>query len=135
MLTKSVFITEIWGGYLFSHIKWLLSLEGFPGGTSDGDSACQCRGCRRHGFDPWVGKITWGKKWQLTPDFLPGKFHEQKSLVDYSPWGCKQLDMTEYTYTHTHFILLFTFNVTSFWNIKRIACKRQVGDSRPACEK
>ena len=27
---------------------------------------------------------------------LPGKFHGQRSLVDYSPWCCKELDMTEY---------------------------------------
>ena len=29
-----------------------------------------------------------------TPVFLPGKFHGQRSLVGYSPWGCKELDMT-----------------------------------------
>ena len=26
---------------------------------------------------------------------LPGEFHEQRSLVGYSPWGPKELDMTE----------------------------------------
>ena len=31
------------------------------------------RGCRRHGFSPWVEKIPWRRKWQLTPVFLPGK--------------------------------------------------------------
>ena len=30
-----------------------------------------------------------------TPVFLPGEFHGQKSLVGYSSWGCKELDMTE----------------------------------------
>ena len=34
------------------------------------ESACQCRRC---GFDPWVGKIPWRKKWQPTPVFLLGK--------------------------------------------------------------
>ena len=29
------------------------------------------------------------------PVFLPGEFHGQRSLVGYSPWGCKELDMTE----------------------------------------
>ena len=29
------------------------------------------------------------------PVFLPGKFHGQRSLVGYSPWGRKELDMTE----------------------------------------
>jgi len=30
---------------------------------------CQCRRCKRLGFDPWVGKIPWGRKWQPTPVF------------------------------------------------------------------
>ena len=44
--------------------------------------------CRRHKkfrFDPWVEKITWRRKWQLTPVFLPGESHGQRSLVGYSP--------------------------------------------------
>ena len=36
-----------------------------------------------------------GREWQPTPVFLPGKFHEQRSLAGYSPWGCKDLDTTE----------------------------------------
>ena len=48
------------------------------------------------GFDPWIGKITWRKKWQCIPVFLPGEFHEQKSLTSYSPWGCKESDMTKW---------------------------------------
>ena len=43
----------------------------------------------------WVGKISWRRKWLPTPVFLPGEFHEQKSLVGYSPWGCKESDTTE----------------------------------------
>jgi len=35
------------------------------------------------------------KKWQPTPLFLPGEFHGQRSLAGYSPWGHKELDMTE----------------------------------------
>ena len=42
----------------------------------------------------WVGKIPWGRKWQPTPVFLPGKSRGQKSLVGYSPWGRQELDMT-----------------------------------------
>ena len=45
--------------------------------------------------DPWVGKIPWRRKWQPTPVILPGKFHEQRSLAGYSPWGCKESGMTE----------------------------------------
>ena len=60
--------------------------SGLPWRPSGKGSACQCR---RQGFDPWSGKITWRRKWQLTPVFLPGKFHGQRSLVSYSPWGAK----------------------------------------------
>ena len=34
-------------------------------------------------------------KWQPTPILLPGKSHEWRSLVGYSPWGCKESDKTE----------------------------------------
>ena len=54
-------------------------------------------GPERHEFDPWVGKIPWGRAWQPTPIFLPGKFHGQRIVADYSPWGHKELDMTEVT--------------------------------------
>ena len=49
------------------------------------------------GFDPWVEKIPWRRKWQPAPVFLPGEFHGQRNLVGYSPWGCKESDMTEVT--------------------------------------
>ena len=74
----------------------------FPGG-SDGRV---CPQCGRLGFNPWVGKIPWRRKWQPTPGFLPGESHGQRSLAGYSPWGRKELDMTEwYTHTHTHIFL------------------------------
>ena len=60
---------------------------------------CQSRKCRRCGFDPWVGKIPWRRNWQLAPVFLPGKFHGERSLVSYSPWGCKR-DTTEWLNMH-----------------------------------
>ena len=45
----------------------------------------------------------WRRKWQATQVFLPGESHGQRSLVGYSPWGCKELDTTEWlTHTHTH---------------------------------
>ena len=47
------------------------------------------------GFIFGVSKITCGRQWQPTPVFLPGKSHGQRSLVGYSPWGCKESDTTE----------------------------------------
>ena len=54
-----------------------------------------CLWCGRPGFDPWVVKIPWRRKWQSTPVLLPGKSHGQRSLVGYSPWGREELDTTE----------------------------------------
>ena len=39
-------------------------------------------------------KIPWRREWLPTPVFLPGKSHGQRSLVGYSPWGHKELDIT-----------------------------------------
>ena len=39
----------------------------------------------RPGINPWDGKIPWRRKWQTTPELLPGKPHGQRSLVGYSP--------------------------------------------------
>ena len=44
---------------------------------------------KRHGFNPWVGKIPWRRKWQPTPVFLSGKSCGQRSLVGYRPWVAK----------------------------------------------
>ena len=54
-----------------------------------------CFLCRRPGFDSWVGNIPQRREWLLTPVFLPGESHGQRSLAGYSPWGPKELDMTE----------------------------------------
>ena len=59
------------------------------------ESACQCSFCKRCGFEPWVRKIPWSKKWQPTPLFLPKKSHGERKLAGYSPWGCKTLNTTE----------------------------------------
>ena len=42
-------------------------LEGFPGGTSGKQPACQCRRHKRCGFNPWVGKIPRRRAWQPPP--------------------------------------------------------------------
>ena len=54
--------------------------------------ACQCRRHRRCGFNPWVRKILWRRKWQPMPVFMPGKSHGQRSLVGYSPWDHKRVE-------------------------------------------
>ena len=68
-----------------------------PGGATGKESTCHCKRCKRHRFDPWVGKIPWRRTWQPTPLFLPGESHGQRSLVGYSLWGHRESDTTEAT--------------------------------------
>ena len=70
---------------------------GFPGGASGEEPACQCRRCKRHGFNPWVGKIPWRREWRSIPVFFPGESHGQRSLAGYSLEGLRESDMTEAT--------------------------------------
>ena len=59
------------------------------------------RDARDVGSNPMVGKIPWSRIWKPTTVFFPEKFHGQRSLVGYNPWGCKAWDMTGAT-EHTH---------------------------------
>src|SRR5574339_572376 len=63
--------------------------------------------CRRPGFNPWVGKIPWGRERLPTPVFWRGKFHGL-----YNPWGRKELDMAE-----QHSLHLFSYLnlLVQFW--------------------
>ena len=62
--------------------------------------------CRRHGFDPWVGKI---------PEVGNGnpllyscwENSQDRSLVGYSPWGCQESDMTVYAHAMLHICSTF----------------------------
>ena len=69
----------IWKTYGLFGASWWLSDK----------SVCQCK---RLGFDPWVGKILSRRKWQPSLVFLPGKFHGQRSRLQ---WGCKELETIE----------------------------------------
>ena len=63
------------------------------------------------GFDPWVGKIPWRRKWQPTPVFWPGEFHGQKSLVDIVH-GVTESDMTEHMHFNNSAYLKTSFTLT-----------------------
>ena len=49
-------------------------------------------------------KVPWRGAWQPTPVFLPGESHGQRSLAGYCPWGRTELDRTEVTTQHTHWL-------------------------------
>ena len=74
----------------------------------------------RPGFDPWVRKMPWRRKWQPIPVLLSGKFHGWRSLVGYSPWGLKEFDTTE----RLHFLSLFC---SQPFIIILVCCERSVG--------
>ena len=59
-----------WGGdmYVYMHVYMYVwcGCVYFPGGPSGNEPACQRTRLKRRGFDPWVGKIPWRRKWQPT---------------------------------------------------------------------
>ena len=67
----------------------------FPGSASGKESACQCRRCKRHRFNPWIGMIPWSRKWQ--PASV--KFYGQRSWL-VTVHGAAELDKTEWLSTH-----------------------------------
>ena len=71
----------------------------YPGNVRGKESSCQCK---RPGFNPWVRKIPWTRKWQPIPVFLPEESHGQRNLAGYSPWGHNESDSTEHSHTHTN---------------------------------
>ena len=77
-----------------SYLALYVVNEGLPRWLNGKESACQFR---RLEFEPWVRKILWRRKWQPIPVFLPGESHAQRNLAGYSPWGCKESDITEHT--------------------------------------
>ena len=68
--------------------------------TQHKESACNAWDIGDPRYNHWVGKIPWRKKWQPTPVLLPGESHGQRSLVDYSPWGRKDSDTSEWLSMH-----------------------------------
>ena len=52
----------------------------------------------------------WRRKWQSTPVFLPGESPGWRSLVGYSPWGCKESDTTERLHLNGLVVFATIFN-------------------------
>jgi len=83
--------------WLFGQSIWVSASLGLPWWLR---GLSVCLQCGRPGFDPWVRKIPWRRKWQPTPVFLPGKSHGRRSLVGYSLRGRKESDTTERLHFH-----------------------------------
>ena len=80
----------------------LLHGLGLPWWLSCKQPACQRRRC---GFDLWVKKIPWRRKWQPTPAFLSGKSHGRRSVAGYSPWSPKRVGYDLETEQQQHIVL------------------------------
>ena len=61
------------------------------------------------GSVPGLGRFPWRREWLPTAVYFPGKSHEQGSLAGYSPWGCKESDMTEQLTLFLSIVLLVLF--------------------------
>ena len=89
-LREDIFLVEVHSDKT-SNQHWIIndlcSISDFPGGL-DGEASAYDAG--DPGSVPGSGKISWRRKWQPTPVFLPGKSHGWKSLVGYSPWDHKE---------------------------------------------
>ena len=71
----------------------------FPVGAVGKEFACQCRRHKRWGFNPWVRKTLWRRKWQPSPVFLPGNSMDRRAW-----WGTVHGVTKSRTWlsTHTH---------------------------------
>ena len=88
-----VWVPKLPAGTGDPRITLVWTTGGLPRCLSGKESACQCR---RHGFNSWVRKIPWRRKWQPAPVVLPGESHGQWSLAGHSPRGHKESDITEH---------------------------------------
>ena len=76
---------------------------GFLDGSVGKEFACDAGDT--HGFDPWVGKIPWRRKWQLTPVFLPGKIPWTEEPGGLQSMGSQRVGHNGVINTHTHNLL------------------------------
>ena len=69
---------------------------GFPGGSVVNNPSASAGDARDVGLIPGLGRCPGvGNDTPPPPVFLPGKFHRQRSLGGYSPWGHKGLGTSE----------------------------------------
>ena len=65
---------------------------------------------QRGGFDPWVRKIPWRRKWQPTSVILPRKIPWTEEPSRLQPMGSKKSDMTERLNNHNCLNILYNYN-------------------------
>ena len=89
---------ESWQCVNKKYLTWPVQFKGFPSGSDSKESACN---------EETRVRFPRRREWQRTPVFLPEKSHGQRSLADYSPWCCKELDSTEWLILHFNWSLKY----------------------------
>ena len=82
---------------------------GFPGGSVEASQVAlvvknlpaKAGDSRDAGLSPGLGRSSGvGNGTPLQRAFLPGKYHGQRNLASYSPWGCKESNVTDHVQTN-----------------------------------
>ena len=71
-----------------------IPLLGVPGGSGVKNPPANAGHAGDTGLILELGRFPAGGNGNI-PGFLPKKSHGQKSLAGYSPWNCKESDLTE----------------------------------------
>ena len=99
---------------------FFFSIEGFPGGSDGKESACNAGNM---GSIPGLGRSTGGGHGNPLQYSCLENLRGQRSLMDYSPWGCKESDKTELLSTaqpSRFFLIIFQL----YWGImEKYNCK------------
>ena len=77
--------------------------SGFPGGSEGRESTCNAGDL---GSIPGLGKPLGGGHGNPLQYSCLENTHGQRNLMGYSPWGCKESDMTYHTCTHDSLLLV-----------------------------
>ena len=72
-------------------------MSGLPGGSDGKEFACNAGDTRDTGSIPGLGRSPGAGHGNPLQYSWPGESHGQRSLAGHSPWGRKELDMTEVT--------------------------------------
>ena len=75
-------IPNVYWGIIIHVLSLMLTLLAFYFSSSDGKESAWNAGDQGSVY-PWVRNIPWRREWQPSPIFLPGEFHEQRSLAGY----------------------------------------------------
>ena len=95
--------------YIYIYIQPSVQ-EGFPGGSAVKNLPAM-QEIQETRIQPLSQEDSLERAWQPTPVFLPGKFHRQRSLVGYGPWGHKKSDTTDVTkHIHMHIKIIIISN-------------------------